>query len=138
MNLLMERLKALHAVNSNDKIASVGLPVFVVTAGVLLEGPNNSVDDRRVYVAETFGVDVGNVVVVCDIAKQIGAKNDRYNYNGSWPLCGYRIEIDTPWWYLVFSTNKKNNNNNRSSEMNRQNKREKSISRQELQVVIYS
>eukprot|EP00922_Rhytidocystis_sp_ex-Travisia-forbesii_P072856 GHVS01108622.1.p1 GENE.GHVS01108622.1~~GHVS01108622.1.p1 ORF type:complete len:395 (+),score=42.31 GHVS01108622.1:385-1569(+) len=88
---------ALHGLIDNVEIASGDLPMFVVTAGLLLKATHqDDVEVRKAFVAETFGVSVDAIDLVPDIAAGLGV-NDPYNNNGSWPIRGYMIKKGTPW-----------------------------------------
>eukprot|EP00922_Rhytidocystis_sp_ex-Travisia-forbesii_P035013 GHVS01051998.1.p1 GENE.GHVS01051998.1~~GHVS01051998.1.p1 ORF type:complete len:378 (+),score=16.18 GHVS01051998.1:140-1135(+) len=108
--------EAFHTMIAKPAIASVDFPVFVLSSRTLfrrsttLEGDTGSfllnveyfgkqADNEKLYVAETFGVDVNRMELVKDIATGLGVV-DPYNRDGSWPLRGYRIKRTTPWGSL--------------------------------------
>eukprot|EP00922_Rhytidocystis_sp_ex-Travisia-forbesii_P021688 GHVS01031755.1.p1 GENE.GHVS01031755.1~~GHVS01031755.1.p1 ORF type:complete len:362 (+),score=40.32 GHVS01031755.1:84-1169(+) len=100
-----EAAKALHGLIQNNYIASVGLPVIVVTTtrqlrntekkGTSEDLPLASID----FVAESFGVDTNTVEPFTNMADLLQV-DDSYSIDGSWPVFGYRIRSDASWGEL--------------------------------------
>eukprot|EP00922_Rhytidocystis_sp_ex-Travisia-forbesii_P045004 GHVS01067090.1.p1 GENE.GHVS01067090.1~~GHVS01067090.1.p1 ORF type:complete len:391 (+),score=45.72 GHVS01067090.1:116-1288(+) len=101
-------IERLHALIGSPAVTSTDLPVFVVAEFLITARCDltasyeeqlsaiREVNNNKLYIANTFGVDVSKVEDADDIAVVLDVV-DPFNTNKHWPLPGLIIRKDTEW-----------------------------------------